>query len=159
MAGWGKVDFKQLEMLEKRLTKFEKVDMDKLCIEITNRLTSLLLRKVKLKTPVGVYPSTVTFTTKEGTEVSFNVTPKTGGTLRRNWKSAETVRSGFSYENEVFNPTEYAIYVEYGHRKANHSGWVSGQFMMTLSVGEVERQKEALINRMVKQKLREVFGG
>lgn len=159
MARWGKVEFKELERLEKRLTKFCQVDIDNLCRDITNRLTALMIRKVRMKTPVGIYPSVVSFTTKDGVDVTFNVTPKMGGTLRRNWKAGETLKNGFSYENEVFNPTEYAIYVEYGHRTRNHAGWVDGKFMMTLSIDEVERQRDRLISKMVMDKLKEVFGG
>ena len=41
----------------------------------------------------------------------------------------------------------------------NHAGWVDGKFMMTLSIDEVERQKDRLISKMVMDKLKEVFGG
>lgn len=39
---------------------------------------------------------------------------------------------------EIVNPVEYASYVEFGHRTANHEGWVQGRFMLTISEGEIQ---------------------
>ena len=49
---------------------------------------------------------------------------------------------GGSYIIEIVNPVEYASYVEYGHRTADHNGWVSGHFMMTISEKELKGMEQ-----------------
>ncbi|HDR6755636.1 TPA: HK97 gp10 family phage protein [Bacillus cereus] len=41
---------------------------------------------------------------------------KGGGTLRRNWTASNIKRVGNNLMVEIYNNTEYAIYVEMGHR-------------------------------------------
>lgn len=53
------------------------------------------------------------------------------------------------------NPTEYASFVEFGHRTANHNGWVKGQFMMTISENEIKRMAPGLLEK----RLEEFLGG
>lgn len=121
---------------------------------------------------------TVKFTTKQGEEVQFKAKRiRTGGTLRRGWisvtheqaVSGQTIKPedfvkriavkkvGNNYEITVFNPVEYAKYVEYGHRTRNHKGWVDGHFMLTVSEAEVNRQKEGVLKRKLNEFLRECF--
>ena len=95
-------------------------------------LAARLLAKVVKRTPVGQYPPS---------------SGKTGGTLRRGWtggvspaeyaQSIDIAHVGHTYTVKIINPVEYAAYVEYGHRTANHKGWVPGQFMMTISEDEL----------------------
>lgn len=93
MARWGKINFRELQKLQKRMEKLEKADLEKFCEEAAKELAARLLAKVIKRTPVGQY--------KDG---------KVGGTLRRGWTiDAQVVRKGDVYEIEVFNPTEYAL--------------------------------------------------
>ena len=55
----------------------------------------------------------------------------------------------------VVNPVEYASYVEYGHRTANHSGWVKGQFMMTIS----EQELQKIAPKVLENKIKKYLGG
>lgn len=48
------------------------------------------------------------------------------------------------------NPVEYASYVEYGHRTANHKGWVKGRFMMTISEQELEKIAPKVLENKIK---------
>lgn len=50
---------------------------------------------------------------------------------------------------EIINPVEYASYVEFGHRTANHTGWVPGRFMMTISEQEMQNIAPALLERKI----------
>lgn len=90
--------------------------------------------------------------------ITTNPSGKMGGTLRRGWtsKSHAEAASGNStmaaqyadslkinhvgnmLEIEIVNPVKYASYVEYGHRTANHKGWVQGRFMLTISEQEIQ---------------------
>lgn len=166
MARWGKVDFKQLERLQKRMQKLEKADFEKFSEEMAKELAARLLAKVIKRTPVGDYD--------DGT---------VGGTLRRGWTAAShkeaelastfgggsgakkfadtmtVVKKGNVYEIEVINPVEYAAYVEYGHRTTNHQGWVPGRFMMTISANEVEQLAPKLIEKKLMKLLGEAFDG
>ena len=140
MAGRVKVNYRQLERLQRRINKFAQVDMEAFCEVMAKELAGRLLSKVIKRTPVGVYDD-----------------GRKGGTLRRGWTIGHIKKIGNKYEIEVINPTEYAAYVEYGHRTRNHQGWVNGRFMMTISADELEQQAPAIIERKLKAKLMEVF--
>ncbi|MHB8034700.1 hypothetical protein CF069_12325 [Clostridium botulinum] len=117
-------------------------------------------RKIKKRTPVGVYSNQVAFTTKDGKEVSFTTSSsKTGGHLRRNWQVGNVVKQGDSYVVEIFNNVDYASYVEYGHRTKNHKGWVEGRFMATISMQEIERQLPKFLERKQVELLNQILNG
>lgn len=115
-------------------------------------LAARLLRMVIKRTPVGQYPKG---------------SGKKGGTLRRGWtgesrssaqnyaESMKVNHFGDTYVIEIVNPVEYASYVEYGHRTANHKGWVKGRFMMTIS----EQELEKIAPRVLENKIKKYLGG
>lgn len=115
-------------------------------------LAARLLAKVVKRTPVGEYPSS---------------SGKKGGTLRRNWtagknatKYAQSLRVHHfddTYVIEIINPTEYASYVEFGHRTRNHKGWVKGKFMLTISEQEIESAAPMILERKIKKLLEDCF--
>ena len=164
---WGKVDYRELEALRDNLQKLQKLDMEAFCSDMAKELAARLLRRVKKRTPVGQY-EVITYTTKDGRTFSFNE-GKQGGTLRNNWKIEKTVtKNGNVYEIEVINPTEYASYVEYGHRqqvgrfvpqigKRLKTPWVEGQFMLKISEEEVQSLAPKLLEKRLNEKLKEVF--
>ena len=116
-------------------------------------LAARLLRMVIKRTPVGVYPAG---------------SGKKGGTLRRGWTGEKTVspqgyadsltvrHEGSNYVVEIINPVEYASYVEYGHRTANHRGWVPGAFMMTISEQELEGIAPKVLENRLKKYLEDL---
>lgn len=144
MARWGKVDYRQLQQVQKRLGQLQKTDFDHFCTQMAKELAARLLARTIKRTPVDT------------------------GTLRRGWTATPLQKYGMEYRIDLINPTEYAIYVEYGHRqtpgryvpqigKRLKKGWVPGKFMLTISVQEVERQMPALIEKKLYAKLKEVF--
>ncbi|AZK44777.1 HK97 gp10 family phage protein [Paenibacillus lentus] len=161
MAKWGKCDFRQLENLQKKLDKLQKVDFEKFIEECAKELAARLLAKVIRRTPVG----------------------KKGGTLRRGWtaKTEEEAmfgsgkkamsnndalsfaegfqvnRIGDVYQIEIINPVHYASYVEFGHRTRNHKGWVPGRFMLTISEKELDSQAPKILERKLMNFLGECF--
>lgn len=58
---------------------------------------------------------------------------------------------------EIVNPIEYASYVEYGHRTANHEGWVKGQFMMTISEQELQSIAPQILEKKIKKYLGDIM--
>lgn len=144
MARWGKTDFRQLKQLQKQLEKFEQVDMDAFCEKCAKDLASMLLRRVKKRTPVQQ------------------------GTLRNGWTISSVKKENGSYMIEVINATEYASYVEYGHRQTPgryvpeigvklQKAWVPGKFMLTISEKEVEQLAPKYLEKKLEKKLREVM--
>ena len=136
----AQVNFKGLEKFAEQLNKLKQDEINQFSESAIKELAARLLRKVILRTPVGEYP---------------NSTGKKGGTLRRGWTIGEVVKTDNSYTVEVINPTEYASYVEFGHRTPNHKGWVEGRFMLTIS----EQELEADAPRILENKLMKFLGG
>lgn len=144
MTRWGRCDYRQLLKLQEKMEDLQDIDIDLFCKQCAKELAARLLRKVIKRTPVGQYPSG---------------SGKVGGTLRRGWtggvavnpssyaKSLPISKIGNDYKIEIINPIEYSSYVEFGHRTANHKGWVPGRFMLTISESELESQAEKIIEK------------
>lgn len=138
------------------LEKLSAVDTKKIMTACSRDISLRLLNKTIKRTPVGIYPPS---------------SGKLGGTLRRNWtllngnsvdvttyvQQLQIKVIGDTYITEISNPTEYASYVEYGHRTAFGNGWVKGRFMLTLSEKEIQRDMPLLIDKQIKKYLSKVF--
>lgn len=176
MARWGKVNYKELQKLQKRMEKLQKVEFEQFCEAMAKELAARLIAKVIHRTPVGQY--------NDGT---------VGGTLRRGWTAGkentnekgnvvgvagktgfasglEVTKKGDVYEITVSNNVHYAPYVEYGHRqevgrfvpaigKRLKKPWVNGRFMMTISANELQGQAPKIIEKKLIKLLGDVFDG
>lgn len=150
MGRMGNFNISGLEKFRDELNKLQ--NPDDFVESCAKELAARLLRIVVKRTPVGEYPKS---------------TGKKGGTLRRGWTGQKrssakgyadslTVHHfGDTYVIEIVNPVEYASYVEYGHRTANHKGWVKGKFMMTIS----EQELEKIAPRVLENKIKKYLGG
>lgn len=146
MGKMGKFNFRELKDFEQKLKSIK--DPDAFVESCAKELAARLLAKVIKRTPVGDYPKS---------------SGKKGGTLRRGWTSEKRASAsayadsltvhhfGDTYVIEIINPVEYASYVEYGHRTANHKGWVPGVFMMTISEQELQEIAPKVLERKVKK--------
>ena len=121
LAKMGKFDTKGLKDFQKQLESLQ--PPDEFVESCAKELAARLYARVKKRTPTGDYPKS---------------TGKQGGTLKRGWTIGEIKKEEDNYVIEIINPVEYASYVEYGHRTANHKGWVPGQFFMTIAQQEIE---------------------
>ena len=149
MGKMGKFDVKGLKDFQQQLQRLQNPDV--FVEACAKELAARLLRLVVKRTPVGEYPES---------------TGKMGGTLRRGWTgqkngsakgyadSLDVQHVGDNYVIEIVNPVEYASYVEYGHRTANHEGWVKGQFMMTIS----EQELQSIAPQILEQKIKKYLG-
>lgn len=145
-------DVTQLKDFEKKLAKLSKDLKDEYFEKCAKELAARLLAKVIKRTPVGVYPPS---------------SGKVGGTLRRGWTNGASgadyaaqlnvVKNGNTYTIEIVNPVEYASYVEYGHRTANHEGWVEGQFFLTISEQEIQRIAPKLLAKRLDEMMEEML--
>lgn len=152
MAKMGRFDPSGLKEFQKKLEKINQSEIDAFLEDCAKELAARLLRMVIKRTPVGQYAKT---------------SGKKGGTLRRGWtgnqkQSAKSFADTLAIKHEagkyiieIVNPVEYASYVEYGHRTANHKGWVPGRFMMTLS----ENDLQDIAPKVLENKLKKFLGG
>ena len=148
MGRMGNFNIDGLKKFRDELNKLQ--DPDKFVEACAKELAARLLAMVVKRTPVGEYPKS---------------SGKKGGTLRRGWtgekrSSAQNYANsltvhhfGDTYVIEIVNPVEYASYVEYGHRTANHKGWVKGRFMMTISEQELEKIAPKVLENKIKKYL------
>lgn len=164
MSKYGKSDFKELRNLQKNLEKLNQQQVDLFMEACAKELAARLLAKVIKRTPV-----------RKPEDCPPGVK---GGTLRRGWTTqangsgAEGMKSngasqyvdtlkihhfGNTYVIEIVNPVDYASYVEFGHRTANHKGWVKGQFMLTISEQEIENAAPAILEKKLMKLLGECF--
>lgn len=136
MAKWGSVNFDEMQRLADSFNKaLDERVIDRFIRELLTELAYRALRKVKKRTPVD------------------------SGDLRRKWTVGEIQRKGNGYVVEIYNNTEYASFVEHGHRKRGGSGWVEGRFMMTISLQEIERELPRFIQKKQEDLLRQIMHG
>jgi hypothetical protein len=144
--------YSELKNLQKKLQKLQ--NPDAFVESCAKELAARLLAMVKKRTPVGDY-SGDSYTCETGqTHKGHKVPGKVGGTLRRGWTVGEIRKEGNVYKIDIINPVEYASYVEYGHRTANHQGWVKGHFMMTISEQELEKIAPKVLEKRITEYLR-----
>lgn len=88
-------------------------------------------------------------------------TPHKTGQLQDAWQIGEIIKIKDGYMVSIINNTEYAAYVENGHRKRRKKGekklsikeekkqgkWVEGVFMMKLSAEYIEKEGERYIQK------------
>lgn len=135
MARWGNVDYSDFVALRDRLHRLLQLDLDAFCMQIVKELA------------------------KDTFDILIETTPKDTSTLVNAWAVTNVTKHGDTYEVEIINPMEYAEYVEFGHRTANHTGWVPGKFMLTLAERDLQRNMQKVIKRKLEALLQEVIGG
>jgi hypothetical protein len=154
MARSGTFNFQDFEKIKDNLEKLNQEQVNLFIDACAKELAARLLAKVIKRTPVGDYP---------------NSSGKKGGTLRRGWTGGKNSSAvayadsltihhfGDAYVIEIINPVEYASYVEFGHRTANHKGWVNGRFMLTISEQEIQQAAPAIIEKKLMKQMGELF--
>lgn len=150
-----RLDYSELEKLKEQIMKYgDPSKTDQFMKSCAKELAARLLAKVIKRTPVGQYPAG---------------SGKTGGTLRRGWtadknanakayaNSLNVSKVGNDYVIEIINPVEYASYVEFGHRTRNHTGWVEGHFMLTISEDEIRKSAPRILEKKLNDYLKGCF--
>ncbi len=163
MGKMGQFNGKGLEELKKQLENLQD-KQNEFFESCAKELAARLLSKVVKRTPVGDYSKEVTIVAKrnskkhkKGETYKKKILPdgKMGGTLRRGWTIGEIQKEGGIYRVDIVNNMYYASYVEFGHRTANHKGWIPGRFMLTIS----ERELEAIAPRVLENRIKEFMEG
>lgn len=128
--GMGSFDVSGLERLRDRIGR---INHDEFIKQQAMQLALRLIALTKDKTPVDT------------------------GNLRRNWAMGSVEKLENEYVVTVLNNVDYASLVEYGHRNRNHTGWVRGRYMLTMSENELKEQAPAILARKIEEFLREAF--
>lgn len=159
----GKWDTRELDSFLDQFNGISQEDIEKFNTDTVKEIAARTLAKIIARTPVGEYgDKTVEFIAYKGTEdekeVKFDAkSNKVGGTLRRGWTAgkdvdpysfimanSEVVKKGRTYTLIISNNVFYAPHVEYGHKTIN-GGFVDGQFMMTISIDEMQDELLGLL--------------
>lgn len=165
MSRVGKVKYnlRKLQDIQKKMNKFNEVEIDLFIQSCAKEIAARFLAKVIKRTPVGDYNK------YDGEGNIVRKSTKKGGTLRRGWtaeknqsaskyvESLKVNQFGGVYVIEIVNPVEYCTYVEFGHRTRNHKGWVRGRFMLTISEQELQTDAPKILERKLARKLGECF--
>lgn len=125
------VDCSELERFRDNLGDMIK-DNDAFVKELTLELTRRLLAMLQKATPVDT------------------------GFLRAGWFVIALTKTSEGYEAEIANNTNYASYVNYGHR-ISQGGWVDGKFFIELSVEELRGITKPLLEKRIEEHLKEAF--
>lgn len=172
----GKVDIEELKSFADKLNRINSQQRDEFFNECAKELAARLLRKVVKRTPAGVKPRYADEKTLDRYWAGY-----AGGNLRRGWtggreinpsayaNSLSIIKSGGIYSVEIINPTEYASYVENGHRQTKgryvpqigkrlKNSFVDGKEMLKISVEELDSIAPGVLMQRLNKKLREVFG-
>ncbi|PGH22415.1 hypothetical protein RN96_04565 [Fusobacterium polymorphum] len=144
------IDVSEFKRFSEKTAKNLKENYDKAIDNSLSELGGRLLNKVIRKTPVGK-----SIKDKINNKIQ---TVYTGGNLRRSWYLSKLIKTDDKRFITLYNISRYAIYVEYGHRqtpgrfvpaigKKLKASWVKGRFMMTNSVTEINKIRQAVFNR------------
>ena len=166
-----RLDYNELVKLKELISFGNPTKTDQFLNSCAKELATRLLAKVIKRTPVGQYEED---------------SGKVGGTLRRGWTTGSSgdsshdtkqamynnmfggsgkvsrsnmtvTKVGNDYVIEIVNPVEYASYVEFGHRTRNHTGWVEGHFMLTISEDEIRKSAPNILEKKLKTYLKGCF--
>lgn len=125
--------------------KIDKTALDKLKKDLTNlpqKVDSILNKSVKNGADY-LFDSTTRFT------------PVDTGNLKNNWKKinngAVRVEKG-NYISGIENDTEYAEYVNWGHRTVN-GGFVKGRFFVQKGQEELKKKIPDILNFYLKKEV------
>lgn len=160
MAKWASFDFSELRRLAGAFNKaLDERIIERFMRDFLLEMAFRAERKIKKRTPVNT------------------------GHLRRNWKVGTVERHGNALVVEIYNPVDYASFVEYGFRAhwvpgywkgktfvydrnaktgmyvGPKNGWVPGRFMATISMQEIERELPRYLERRVMGLLDDIMNG
>jgi hypothetical protein len=128
-------EYSEMKVMRRQLAELRRTSYD-IHMKVAKRIAQLAIRKVKKMTPVDT------------------------GNLRNNWKFTVT-KKGDNFYVTIYNPLEYASFVENGHRivvAGQTLGWVEGRFMLKLTMDEMERIAPNMWKREVEKEMRRIFG-
>lgn len=169
----GGADFSALQEFYNKLNaNFNQAECQRFIEKCAAEIAQRFMRTVKQRTPVGHYNGSEYVCDAKASKLNPLRTHsgrkvkkiedsgiKVGGTLRRSWAVTNPVYGNLTCTVTFTNDAPYAIYVEYGHRVKikNGYGWNKGHFMLTSTERDFEKDIPKRLEKMLNEKLREVF--
>lgn len=155
--------------------KLGQKDIDKRIEDFIYFIANRALDKMKEKTPVGVYSNSVHFKAfkvkakgngfnlGEYVNVDFETAQnKVGGNLRRNWRIVSVKKVNNKWVIELANNTEYAGWVNNGHRIVDKNkrtlGWVEGKFFVEIAMEEIGKELPIYVKKLQEDIIKQMFG-
>jgi hypothetical protein len=137
MTKWGSFEFGDVERLAKSFQKaLDERLIERFIRDFMLEMAYRAERRIKKRTPVDT------------------------SQLRRNWKVGRVEKQGNAYVVEIYNNTDYASFVEFGHRAGvDLTKWVDGRFMMTISMKEIEGQLSRYLQKRQAEFLEQLMSG
>lgn len=163
MTKLGRFDFSEFKkFVEIFQAALDNKVIDKFIQDFLLEMAFRAERKIKKRTPIGVYGTKeVNFIANiKSKNVQFAAhSNKTVGHLRNSWQVGSVTKQGDAYIVEIFNNTECASFVEYGHRSGDNKRWVEGRFMATISMKEMKRELPRFLEKRQKELLNKILNG
>lgn len=139
-----KVDVTEIKQLKERLEKFNNFNKKAVMVKTVQEIAKELVKTVKPKTP------------------------KDTGKLRDSWEISKVEDHGKYVEIHVYNKTDYASHVEYGHKQEvgryvhairRHlvEPYVEGRFFLKKSVEIVDDKAPEIIKRELEKALKDLL--
>ncbi|ANB62120.1 HK97 gp10 family phage protein [Anoxybacteroides amylolyticum] len=128
-------EFSEVRLLKQHLVELNKI-AHQVQMKVAQRIAQLAIRKVKKLTPVDT------------------------GNLRNNWKYY-VLNKGDTIYIHIYNQTEYASFVENGHRivvAGQTVGWVEGRFMLKLTMNDMQKIAPNMWKREIEKEMKRTFG-
>ena len=165
----SKSDFSGLEGLIGGLGKMQDSGVQQVINDTLNKAADDLIADAKENTPTGDYDWYFKMSAEQKAKAKKHE-PGTPGKLKKSWKRTKVRNNKGQSYIIISNPTQYASYVEYGHRQEPgryepavggklKSSWVEGQFMFT---NAAERLNNGKMKRIAAKHIRkmneEIFG-
>lgn len=139
MASFGKFDTKDFDAF---VSEFEDKANGTLVVEevekAMTKTAGIALNKVKKKTPTD------------------------SGTLKRGWSASNLKSYGGVFLIDIYNNTEYAPFIENGHRIVRGGktvGYTPGVFMLKETIDEIDRQWDNTIGKSFNKAIQDMLGG
>ena len=134
-------------------------DIQQAEINVVNKTTEAAKAETIDNTPVGDYPTKVSFVAYQGTEkekvVEFHVAKKLGGTLKGCWTDIPLIILNGKISKGYYNNLHYAPYVNNGHRVVNKKGetvnYLPGKRMLERGITRGRLAMRPLMDEEIRQ--------
>lgn len=135
--------------------------------QILYDIAAMILRRATQRTPVGVYAHKKGGNLRRSYQVGSTYQNETGDAIMHRTSDNVSLVKVVAVEKQgtrcniyVYNPVEYATYVEHGHKtRKNKEGkqrWVEGQFMLTIAANQVDGMTTQIVQRRLNKILKEL---
>lgn len=142
------IDVSELEKFCKKLNKNADKAIDEFMENTTHDVTADLLANTVDNTPYRTHTLQRGWIGQTG-----GGSKPSSGKVKNYSESLKVKKNGSKYSVQINNRTDYAIYVELGHRTRSGHGWVKGWFMLTNAIEDTQKN----IKRIVEPRLKEFY--